>query len=69
MAAPTQGAAMFVEFPKCLYRGDETCDVDSSEEESEKLGEGFMTVEDFRSDAVKDEPSKRGPGRPKKAQD
>lgn len=58
---------MFVEYPKCLYRADETATADSAEHEKALAADGFVTVEVFRAEpAEAAEPVKRGPGRPKK---
>lgn len=54
---------MFQEYPKVIYRGEEYVVVFSSQEEKEKAAEGFGVSQEKAQ-----EPAKRKPGRPKKAE-
>jgi len=52
--------AMFQEFPKCIYRGEEYVVVFNAEEEAEKQKEGYGVPEE--------KAEKRKPGRPRKVE-
>lgn len=40
---------VYVEYPKCLYRADETVTVHSREEEDSHANDGWLTAEEFHA--------------------
>lgn len=62
----------YIEYPKALYMGGDpeaqSAVVKDKDEEDAKRAEGFAVVGEQAAEEDSEQPAKRGPGRPRKAQ-